>query len=365
MPRIMKRAPLEIVTLRGTPLEVAYQLGRLRKGKISRVVEYWNRLLAARYRGRKSERLSLERSFLQAAQRQAPHYLEEIFAMAEGAGVPWEELFRLNITELHIFAEKCSTLIFPIQTDRGHRMFVAHNEDWDSRRNDVFILRAALPTVTYVVIAYDGYLPGLSSGINSFGLIHALNFLKPRDLRPRLPRIFVTRHMVTARNFSDCLRWIRQTDRAFGQTIHLAQGSEYLGLEITARQMALRQPRLPTLHTNHYLAEELLPLATAPSRSSWHRLMVGRDLLERAIESNRGKPFTRNSASAVARKILSDQSGLPYSIWREGDQKADPGATVATAFFGTDSNRIEVFRKKPLISRPLRFDIPRESEMGG
>ena len=276
--------------------------------------------------------------------------------MAEGAGLPFAELFRLNLTELHIFAEKCTTLVFPLRTAKGKRIFIAHNEDWDPKRNDIFLLRARLPGVSCVTVSYDGYLPGLSSGVNSFGLVHALNFLKPRDLKPGLPRIFVTRHVVTARSFADALGWIRRADRAFGQAIHLAQVGRYLGIELTARHAVVREPALPTVHTNHYLAEELVPEATYPSRSSWDRLSVARGLLE-GLRNNGGPEFTRAEARRAGRRILSDRSGDPFAIWREGNNPADPGATVATVFLATDSDAVEIFRKRPGTSRPLALSL--------
>ena len=274
--------------------------------------------------------------------------------MAEGAGVPFADLFRLNVTELNIFAEKCTTLIFPLQTPNGRKILIAHNEDWDPRRNDVFILKAKMPGVSYLTIAYNGYLPGVSSGINSFGLIHALNFVRPRDLRSGLSRIFITRHMVTAPTLADALRWIRNSHRAFGQTIHLAQGSRYIGLELTARQVARLPSPLPLAHTNHYVSKSLLQVATPPGPSTAYRLAAAAALLNK----NGKKIFSRSGAARLARHILSDRSRWPYSIWREFDSPKDPDATVAAGFFGTDLHPVELFRRTPSVSQPLRIRVP-------
>jgi len=144
--------------------------------------------------------------------------------------VPFPDLFRLNLTELGTFAEKCTDVIFPFEDGKRRGILLAHNEDWDPCRNDVFILKARLPRIQYVILAYDGFLPGLSAGCNSAGLCHSVNYVKPKDFRVGLPRIFPARHLVTSPRLDDVLVFLKNSHRAFGQAIHLAQGSSYWAL---------------------------------------------------------------------------------------------------------------------------------------
>lgn len=189
---------LAIVTLKGSATEVAYALGKKRRGFIERRVEYWNQALTQDYVHRRQRLKELEKRFLKEAETRAPAFLEEIRAMAEGADVLFKDLFRLNLTELKPYLEKCTTLVVPVQTKSGRHIFIGHNEDWDAKRNDVFVLKAHLPGVSYMALTYDGYLPGLSCGFNSHGLYHAVNYLRPNDFRMGLPRIFITHYLLTA-----------------------------------------------------------------------------------------------------------------------------------------------------------------------
>src|SRR5262249_22591752 len=140
------------------------------------------------------------------------------------------------------------------------------------------------PDQSYAVLAYDGYLPGLSAGRNSHGLCHSVNYLRPTDYRVGLPRIFITRHLVTARNFRECLGFIQKSRRAFGQAIHLAQGKNYLGLELTSRKIFQLRPSLPTVHTNHYLAMR----GGTHFPSSLQRLKTARALLKKMASGREG-----------------------------------------------------------------------------
>lgn len=352
----MQRSSLSVIKLSGTPCEVALDLGRLRCHQIEKRVLAWDQMLAKLYRGKKAELKRLEEGFWNAALAQAPHYLEEIRAMAEGAGVAVRDLFRLNCTELNAFAEKCTTLVLPVTTPEGNRVLIAHNEDWNHKRNDVFVLKVKLPQVSYAILTYDGYLPGLSCGYNSWGLYHAVNYLRPKDRRVGLPRIFITRHLVTATGFEDVLDWVHKSRRAFGQSIHLAMGGEYRGLELTAKQIVERKLRLPIAHANHYLEPAFKKIAAPASPSSLKRQEVADTLL---AKSKIARPFTPVQAKKLAKTILSDRSEHPFCIWRDADDPRDESATVATAIMLTGQNQFEIFRKQPKNSSALREKLPR------
>jgi hypothetical protein len=311
-------------------VDLAYCLGRLRRRKIAERIDYWERYLGRIYRGRQEERRAKERAFLKMAQRHVAPLLEEIYAMAEGAGVSFSALFRLNLTELGYYIDKCTDLIWPVQQGTQRGILIAHNEDWDPRRNDVFHLHVRLPEVSYQVMAYDGYLPGLSAGVNSHGLIHSVNFLLPRNLRLGVPRIFLARYLVTARGIDDFLKLLKKIPRAFGQAIHLAQGEKYLGLELTARQMAKLRPRLPSVHANHYLSKQLAPRQPKPGPSSQFRQGFAEDLLHWNLKNKKGRYFSLVVAQKISRRILSDRSTSPFALWRIPDGKKENSATLAT-----------------------------------
>ncbi len=345
-------SPLEIVELKGEPLDIAYHLGIQRRRKIRRRVEYWERELARLYRGKSDERKEMERAFWRFSRRLAPAYLREIEAMAQGAGIPFEKMFRLNLTELNAFADKCTDLILPFVSKKGKRaILIAHNEDWNPRRNDVFLLKARLRDLEYVTLAYDGYLPGLSAGLNSHGLVHSVNYLNPRDKRLGLPRIFLARHLLTAKNFSEVLGLAEHASRAFGHSIHLAHGENYLNLELSARRKVLRRPRLPTVHTNHYLSVKLRSLEASKPVPSKRRWEVAMKILRENWPGPEipSLPIARN----LARRILSDRSGLPYAIWRMADSTLEPSATLAAAILCTSPAEWEIYRGPPLGTDPV------------
>ena len=357
MSEAFSRSPLKVLELCGSPLDIAFQLGKIRHKAIHRRVESWNRHLANLFRGNRATQKNLEREFLRNAEGQSRAYLEEIRAIAEGANLPFSDLFRLNLTELGVFIEKCTDLIVPIRDRSNSGIMIAHNEDWDPRRNDIFILKARTPQISYAILAYDGYLPGLSAGMNSAGLCHSVNYLKPRDFRAGLPRIFLARHLVTAKDFKEVSTFLKNTRRAFGQAIHLAKKDRYWSLELTARRLVLRKVKLPFLHTNHYLSPSLKLNSSTPSASSLARLRVAKRILG-DYGSIPNFPSSPKEAERLGEVLLSDQSGKPYPIWRDAAHPEDTSATLACAMIRSDILKMKVYRNRPMENIPIPISLP-------
>lgn len=352
------RSSLDVITLSGTTTDVAFALGKARRKQIEARIEHWNETLARLFNGQRARLKSLEKEFLSAGERAAPEFVAEIRAMAKGADVAFADLFRVNLTELKPYAEKCTTAILPISQRGRKKILIAHNEDWEPSQNDVFVLRAKLPDVSYAILTYDGYLPGLSTGFNSHGLYHAVNYVLAKDIRAGVPRSFITRFLVTARSTKECLDWIRKTPRAFGQSIHLAQDGRYTGIELTAKRVIVRGVKPPTLHANHYLTPSLKNIAAAPSANSLVRQKIGAALVKKFCLAMPTAGFSPSRAKTIATKILSDRSGLPYAIWREADSPLESSATVASAFLMTGDEKMAVYRNRPDKALPLIVALP-------
>lgn len=325
----MKRTPVKIISISaGNFPELLYKLARQRKSIIEQRVSHWNKLTSQLFKGKKIFLSELETGFLKISKKICPAYVEEIRAMSEGCGIPFDDVFRLNMTELRPFSEKCTTVIHPVQQS----IQIAHNEDWDPKRNDVFILKGILPDVRFLLVAYDGYLPSLSCGFNSHGLYHAMNYVPSWDYRIGTPRIFSTRFLVTAKSINESINFIKKLPRAFGQSLHLAEKNKYVGLELSAKKMVVRKAKPPLAHANHYLEKTLAKYSEKPSPSSYNRQKRAAELLKKNTE---------------ALILLSDTKAKPYSIWREGNQKEDSSATLVTAVMNTNSKILTVYRKRP------------------
>ncbi|MBU2639480.1 MAG: C45 family peptidase [Nanoarchaeota archaeon] len=134
------------------------------------------------------------KKFLPKIEKNFPHLLEEAKAMAEGAEVPFEELFVL-MTDEEIVTFKmfqplhCTSLAIRTQDDN---ILLGHNEDWFSeyRRNGLALVNARIKNTKFLSLGYLGSMIGTSSGLNNHGIAYADDSLSYTRFTYDVPRSF-------------------------------------------------------------------------------------------------------------------------------------------------------------------------------
>ncbi len=329
----------------GFNYDIGLAIGRAFRRQIRHYVRHNNRLLATHWTGRVGNLQDALDVSLARSTRAFPRYVEELDGVAQGAGVPFRDIYALNYIELLEIdapysrnAENCSTIVVP---KNGHYQ-VGHNEDWTAGQNDVYVLRARYPTGGgFLALAYFGYLPGMSAGVNSHGLFHAINYLSPRDRRIGIPRTFITRAILDAPDFKTALHIARAHYRSFGQSINLFKHSRYVNIETSAKRVAVLRPRGVFLHTNHYLHPDMTEMES-PGHMQWTltRYGIGRDYIAR-----RPKFGERQIC-----ELLGSRESAPFCFYCiPGDARNDH-ATLATVLFDTRKLGLRVIRGNPALA---------------
>ncbi|MBI4178950.1 hypothetical protein HY522_05985 [bacterium] len=335
----------------GFNYDVGLGIGRKFRREIRRFVALNNRALAAEWTGRVG---TLQKALDESIARSThafPRYVEEIDGMAHGAGVPFRDMFALNYIELLEIDESiargpgsCSTIAAP----RSGHYLVGHNEDWSSGRNDVYVLRVRYPTGGgFLCLAYYGYLPGMSVGVNSHGLFHAINYLSPKDRRVGIPRTLITRAILDAPDFKSAVHIARSHYRSFGQSINLFKHARYLNVETSAKRVSLSRPRGVALHTNHYIHSDMLDM-DSPGGLQWtlSRMGVGKDFIARNPKFDERR----------IRKLLGSRAGAPFCFYCTPHPQNDH-VTLATAVFDTRKLGLRISRANPSEARGKWFPL--------
>jgi len=198
------------------------------------------------------------RNFLPQAVRRYPHYVEEVRGIAEGAGVPFEDVFLLTaddeISDLwqKPLKEKCSSVA--VKTKKGS--FIIHNEDYPLRYHGRLVICQAEPddAPAFLALTYPYMIAGPSCGMNSAGLgiaCDSLNF-KPRS-RGTLSN-FVQRDIFASRGIEDVEHRLQISDvTASAVTIVITPKGDARMIELTTFGKGKKHMgKLGYLaHTNH------------------------------------------------------------------------------------------------------------------
>ncbi len=185
-----------------------------------------------------------------------PPIRDELQGMADGAGLDFTTMARLNIVELnksHTMDRQCST--FYVHNNTQHA--VGHNEDGRDN-DDIFLLKAKYPSGTEIFsFCYFSRLPGFSANITSHGLIMLCNALTSNDNKTGVPKIILARLMLECRTLDDIVNILDENDRAQGQHFFIIINNKVVGIEVSAGNYQIREITGNYYHCNNYLFSEM------------------------------------------------------------------------------------------------------------
>jgi len=260
------RIPLYHVS--GTHYDCAYTLGTLTHEAIRHRIGDDIGNLAELFEFVQTEQgLRLQREFIDAVRLFFPWYWDEICGLADGSGVPLEQIVVLNflnetktacrslkekenLIQINETGEKGCTTVSLNRQDTD-TFAILHNEDNDSSLYlSGYLVEADIqsseyddgkrrsPSEKFIAYCYAGTIPGNGFGANKHGFAFALNGLYPNSVaHGRLPRQIINRALLNIENEEHLDNLIRVSPVAFGFCINGAffrQENYILNYEIGA-----------------------------------------------------------------------------------------------------------------------------------
>ena len=279
---------IPVIRAYGAPYERGLAIGRALADPIRRSAAY----NLAHFARRGLDRAAIERlsgPLLDATARGLPGELAALNGMADGAGLSLLDVLVPNAyEELDPHAdpgpradradrmpagptrviERCSalTVVAPGTTLLGH------NEQWlaDEPGDVVLIVEIpddpTEPAVVSPTCASWRPAVGMTSGGHAQGVMS----LTATDDRPGIPRVFVSRAALGARDRADALRRATPAERSGGYAyVHAFRGGLACTIETSATRSALVGGA--GVHANHYLDAKLVKIGAVPSAGSLAR----------------------------------------------------------------------------------------------
>jgi hypothetical protein len=212
---IGRRQCIPIIYTRGTHYEVGFDVGRSFASIIQNFLESCKTLheeFLPAYdspEGRKAYEDTLN-----CVKANFPQYIDELQGTADGAKVPFHELFLLHMDNIILSARQeegmrqpygCSTIC----VNRGGQEILGHTEDALAETLNHFYLVSAhiisdkpqgrwnVTEEKFTSLCYAGHLPGYTMSYNHHGLVFSINTLSAKNLIPgrtRKPNLRLRRH---------------------------------------------------------------------------------------------------------------------------------------------------------------------------
>ncbi len=329
---------VRVVHTRGDGFARGFQIGRELADLIGPSIEFYNRYLDRR--GVSSKQLhDLLTPYLVAAETTYPDMTNVLKGMSVGATVPVMELFAINaFEELEPLLEspegellflqrkegyvdkptdRCSSV--SVRTSEGD-LLLGHNEHWLAGDAHNVAVVIDLPADGRVPVASPTVVCCLPAvGMNGHGAAQGIGSLTAADDGVGVPRVFVSRSSLEARDRHDAVARAAMPGRAGGYGhVYAFRDGDTFAIETSGREHRVLDG--PGPHTNHYLSdlEQLAPEPSVGSRSRLHRL--------RALLNER-PPATAEDLMEVMR----DHDSAPQSICLHPDP--DEGEEASACMF--------------------------------
>lgn len=297
-----------VYALRGTPRQRGRAYGKAARDGIRALVEEhfafleFSAGLVVGVSFTRAQILQVSDQYLPACQRFAPDLVDEVQGIAEGSGVPFNEIFSLNTfidiadmvrpeTAHNYFAHAtngCTSFgaMPPATRDGG----IYLGQTFDTKAVfEPYVCALKIEDATSAVVASFTGMVGCA-GINAHGVGVVINHLHTYDARPGVPFTFAVRKMLQATTADDAVEILSHSEPASGIHYLVGDAKTLRGAETSATQFATLEPRDGVLsHANHCATSAVQAIETAPSVYSLCRGTRAAELLaERAgsIDAN-------------------------------------------------------------------------------
>ncbi len=354
-----KWAPFPVVEAHGTPHEIGKAIGAMTKDRIHKGIELRREWFEDLKKFALADRANRIDNFAAAIEKFHPDVIAEMKGMAEGAGLPLDDILVLNMqAELGALksvkascegsCEGCSSL----HLVQGGKVLLAHNEDGHNAYRHLMSILRLKPEgkPAFTSLAYPGLIPGSVPAINEAGILMTTNFIGVEKVRTGVPRYVLGRAAIGARSLGDAVQTVTSKEAAY--SFHVNFGSikdkRLLAVDVMPGVHAVKPIDGIFLQTNHFVLSGTKGVSqpmNTPGGSSDSRYRI----LEAAI----GKlpPLEKVTKDDLI-KLLSSHEAInkPHSPCRHPDDKSN-GRTLATALFDLTAGTFTMYEGNPCEGR--------------
>jgi len=245
-----------------------------------------------------------------------PQYVEELEGIAEGSGVPFEEIFLSMCEELWepaAWRRGCTDMAARGGATLRGSTLIAHTNDLLPQAEDNLVLLKVQASDEPQFLGVSSGGIALSAGFNAAKICLTGNQLDNNDIRPGVPRLLVVRAILASRHLSEAMDHCLLPQRAssYNNLLADANGEVYCmeGSATDCEAIYIEEDILA--HTNHYISPAMRRYEASPS-----------DISSSILRHNRAWRLLRENYGRLTpelfQELLADHAGYPASICKHG-----------------------------------------------
>ncbi len=353
---------LTLVRLEGSPYEIGLQQGKLLKEQINDVYKiYLNDLVYKKWikeyailKGVTDAYSNPQKSmakFAKQSEKDIPaEYIEEMKGLAEGAGIPYQEVLNMSSHVDYFAVLMCSTFAANGKATTDGNLIEARNLDWASgglqeldKYSTVFVVKPQKGHA-FVSIIYPGIVGALTA-INDAGITAELNFsMAKKNGKEGMPALILLRHVIqNAGSLDEAEKILRGIPRIAGYNITVtdAKTNDARLIEITNDIVGAQGLNADgsLVSTNHFITKELAGTNVSASQFSQSPSPDRFNRLTELIKQNYGKIDPKTAIAMIH------------------DDGVKVNGTVQTVIFKMSENKIWVWARNRKPNDFVEFNV--------
>lgn len=306
---------LQMIDVRGSHREVGRQIGQQCQTQIRGTLANLREGLPAGVTLK--DMLQQSKLYLEHSRSIYPQYIEELEGIAEGADVPFDEVFLSMCEELWESSawRGCTDMAARGRATLDGSTLIAHTNDLLPRAEEHLVLLKvqAGDEPEFLGISSGGI--AISAGFNAAGISLTGNQLDNNDIRPGVPRLLLVRAILASRHLSEAMDHCLLPPRASSYNNVLADTSgEVYNMEGSATDcepIYIEEDILA--HANHYVSPAMRHFEA--DRNSIGNSVLRHNRAMRLLRENYGQ-----LTPELFQKLLGDHAGYPTSICKHGTE---------------------------------------------
>jgi len=311
----MSNTPLPIIEARGTHREVGLQIGTQCKDRLQNMFAGLRKDVP---KGATWDAM-LEQSmlYLEHSRKVYPQYIEELEGIAEGADIPFEDVFLLMCEELweDVAWHGCTDMTARGKATADGTTLIAHTNDLlpQTESKLVMLKVRAGSEPEFIGISVGGI--AISAGYNAAMISLTGNQLDANDTRSGVPRLLVVRAILGSTTLSEAMTHCLLPNRASSYNNVIADGSgEIYSMEGSATDLEAIYIKDDVMaHANHYVTPSMRRFER--DRSQIANSIIRHNRADYLLRQNYGE-----LTPELFRILLADHAGYPTSICKHGTE---------------------------------------------
>lgn len=327
------------IKVKGTAAERGRQAGKQMRDQI--VINYKNQ--REYYRNKEGfdytewEKLCMR--YVPAIEKWAPEVLEEIYGLAEGAGMSREQVMALTTAYEKSFerdqaADKCTAfLAAPASTKDGHTIIGQTNDEcyaeWLYQLDTVIHhIDGELETLIYTHPGIPAYM-----GMNNYGLGVLWTYIDNGKVGDGVPTNVIIRQLLKYKNVEEAAGYLQVVPHDIPNQFSLAdRDGRIMCVECFPNKVYIKEDDRFLVHTNHNVFADEEKECTC-SATTWDRYEV----MEQLVQMNAGKIDVE-----LAKQFLKNHERFPNSICSHPSVDKPWNKTMASMVFDLQNGDMHI-----------------------